>query len=75
MKTGEWAVWVNHLPAEPSELQQVVAQLQRQVGQAEDRLANVLIMGGNSQAHRYTRIEIAELNSKLLWLQRQVPRA
>lgn len=69
MTAAAWQTWLRSLPVSPLELQQVTAGLQREVKQAERRLAEVLATGGSSRTHRQASIELNELNSKLLLLQ------
>lgn len=75
MKAVEWQRWLSSLPADLLGLQAVRADLERQVLQAETRLKTAVGQGKDRAEERAARVELTELNSKLMTIQTRLTAA
>ncbi|UQN08591.1 hypothetical protein [Deinococcus sp. QL22] len=71
MRESDWRLWLEGLPLTRPQLHEVQAELQRQIALTEARLSAALWQG-NKQSQRTLRIELNELNSKLMLIQTRV---
>ncbi|UQN08234.1 hypothetical protein [Deinococcus sp. QL22] len=72
MRAGDWQQWLNSLPCDTVDLAEVETDLQRQIVLAEARFRAAVWLGYNRVEERAARIEIMELNSKLIAIQMRV---
>ena len=71
MRESDWRVWLDGLPLTRPQLQDVQAQLQRQIVLIEGRLSTA-IWQRDTPGQRAFRIELNELNSKLMLIHTRV---
>jgi len=75
VKVVEWQRWLSSLPADLLGLQSVQADLERQIIQAETRLKRAVGQGHDRVEERAARVELTELNSKLMTIQTRLTAA
>ncbi|MFB9992500.1 hypothetical protein ACFFLM_11030 [Deinococcus oregonensis] len=75
MKASEWQQWLSSLPADLVGLQALQADLGRQIVQAEARLRRAVSRGNDRIEERAARVELTELNSKLMTIQTRLTAA
>ncbi|MFB9991095.1 hypothetical protein ACFFLM_03735 [Deinococcus oregonensis] len=71
MRESEWRAWLQSLPTGRARLQGVQAELEWQVTATDARLT-AAVWQGNKAGERAIRIELNELNSKLLLIRSQI---
>jgi hypothetical protein len=71
MRESEWRTWLQGLPAGRAPLQSVQAELEWQAMATEARLTEA-VWQRNRASERAIRIELNELNSKLLLIRSQL---
>lgn len=71
MREVEWRAWLESLPSDRSQLQDVRAELAREVAMIEARLTAAIWQRHKSD-ERAVRIELNELNSKLMLIHSQL---
>lgn len=71
MKESDWRAWLESLPSSRPHLHQIKAELERQVTDTETRL-RAATWQGNRAEDRALRIELNDLNSKLLLIHSRV---
>ncbi|UQN09295.1 hypothetical protein [Deinococcus sp. QL22] len=72
MRAGDWQHWLNSLPCDAVHLAGVETDLQRQIVLAEARFRAAVWLGNNRVEERAARVEVIELNSKLMAIQMRV---
>lgn len=75
VRAVEWQRWLSSLPTDLAELRAVQADLGRQIVQAEARLRRAVNLGKNRLEERAARVELTELNSKLMAIQTRLTAA
>ncbi|WP_019010489.1 hypothetical protein [Deinococcus aquatilis] len=75
MKAAEWQRWLSSLPVDLPGLQAVQEDLGRQIVQAETRLRSAVGRGNDRLEERAARVELTELNSKLMTVQTRLTAA
>ncbi len=75
MKAVEWQQWLSALPTDLPQLQTLQADLGRQIVQAETRLRTAVGRGNDRAEERAARVQLTELNSKLMTVQTRLTAA
>lgn len=75
MKAVEWQQWLSSLPTDLAGLQLVRADLHREIVRAETRLRTAVNQGKSRGEERAARVELTELNSKLMTVQTRLTAA
>ncbi|THF69983.1 hypothetical protein E7T06_09515 [Deinococcus sp. Arct2-2] len=75
MKAVEWQRWLASLPTDLAGLQMIRTDLQKEIVQAETRLRSAVNQGKNRGEERAARVELTELNSKLMPVQTRLTAA
>jgi hypothetical protein len=75
VKAAEWQRWLSSLPANVADLQALQADLGRQIVQAEARLRTAVSRGNDRAEERAARVQLTELNSKLMTVQTRLTAA
>lgn len=66
MRAADWQQWLGSLPGDAVGLQQIEAELHRQIVLAEARFRAAVWQGNNRVEERAARVQVIELNSKLM---------
>ncbi|MFB9994813.1 hypothetical protein ACFFLM_22935 [Deinococcus oregonensis] len=69
MRARDWQQWLNDLPGDAVGLQQVETELHHQIVLSEAKFRATVWLGSSRAEERLARLELTELNSKLMAIQ------